>query len=105
MPYMIATFDKPNREHVRDSLRGAHLEWLESHVDKVIAGGGFLTDDGNNVIGGIMMVDIDSAEEARAFIANDPFMGSDLFERVEIVRWRPSFLAFKRLVTGAPLKP
>ena len=97
MAYLIETHDNPGREHVRDSLRQKHLEWLEGHVDKVIAGGALMNDDGSSVIGGLMLVDIDSREEAEAFIADDPFTASDLFARVDIIRWRMSFLDFKRI--------
>jgi len=36
-------------------------------------------------------------DEAQAFIDADPFTAADLFERVEFVRWRMSFLDFKRI--------
>src|SRR3546814_11094691 len=54
-------------------------------------------DEETSVIGGLMLVDLDSKEEAEAFIAADPFTAADLFERVEIVRWRVSFLDFQRV--------
>jgi uncharacterized protein YciI len=97
LAYLIETHDKPGHEHVRDSLRQKHLEWLESHVDKVIAGGALMNHEGTSVIGGLMLVDIDSREEAEAFIANDPFTASGMFARVDIIRWRMSFLDFKRI--------
>src|SRR3546814_23473 len=97
MAYMIATYDKPNHEHVRDRVRQSHLQYLEANVTKVIAGGGFWNDEETSVIGGLMLVDLDSKEEAEAFIAADPFTAADLFERVEIVRWRVSFLDFQRV--------
>jgi len=40
--------------------------------------------------------------EAEEFIRNDPFSSGDLFERVEIVRWKCSFLDFKRVLPAAP---
>lgn len=103
MPYMIATYDKPGHEHVRDATRAKHLEYLEANVDRMIAGGGFWNDEGTSVIGGLILVDVDSKAEAEAFIANDPFTAADLFERVELVRWRQSFLDFKRVFPVAPV--
>ena len=104
MPYMIATYDKPGHEHVRDRVRAAHLAFLEAHVDRVIAGGGLFTEDASSVIGGLLLFEGDTEEDARAFIAQDPFSHADLFERVEIVRWRPSFFEFARLAPGTDLK-
>ncbi len=105
MPYMILTFDKPGHEHVRDATRAQHLEYLEANVDKLVAGGGLLTDAADSVIGGLILLDVDTAEEAQAFIASDPFTATGMFERVEVVRWRPSFFDFKRLAPGTVLKP
>lgn len=101
MPYMIATYDKPDHEHVRDATRARHLEYLEANVDRMIAGGGFWNDEGTSVIGGLILVDVDTKAEAEAFIANDPFSQVDLFDRVELVRWRQSFLDFKRVFPAA----
>lgn len=97
MAYMIATYDKPGHEHVRDRVRQSHLEYLEANVTKVIAGGGFLNDEGTSVIGGLILLDVETRDEAQAFIDADPFMAADLFERVELIRWRMSFLDFKRV--------
>jgi hypothetical protein len=97
MPFVISTFDKPNTKHIRDKLRQRHLEYLESQVGRIIAGGGFFNQDGSLVIGGMLIVDVDTREQADAFIKNDPFSSEDLFERVEIVRWKASFFDHKRL--------
>ena len=102
MPFVISTFDKANHKHVRDALRQRHLEYLEANVKKVIAGGGFFNDEGTLVIGGLLIVDVESRVEAEEFIRNDPFSSGDLFERVEIVRWKCSFLDFKRVLPAAP---
>lgn len=101
MAYMIATYDKPGHEHVRDRVRQAHLEYLEANVGKVIAGGGFWDDGGTTVIGGLLLVDTEEKAEAQSFIDADPFSQAELFERIELVRWRISFLDFKRIYPAA----
>jgi uncharacterized protein YciI len=103
LAFVIATYDKPDHKHVRDSVRQRHLEYLEANVKKVIAGGGFFNDDGTLVIGGLLIVDVDTRAEAETFIRNDPFTAADLFQRVEINRWKCSFLDFKR-VAPAPAR-
>jgi uncharacterized protein YciI len=97
LAYVIATYDKPDHKQVRDSFRQRHLEYLEANVDKVIAGGGFFSDDGTAVIGGLLIVNVDTRAEAERFIQNDPFTAAGLFQRVEINRWKASFFDFKRL--------
>ena len=102
MPFMIATYDKPLHEHVRDATRAQHFEFLEANVGKMIAGGGFWNNDGTAVIGGLMLLDVETYAEAEAFIAEDPFSSVDLFERVEIVRWKPAFFDYKRIPPPSP---
>ena len=100
MPYLIVTYDKRGHENVRDRTRAEHLAFLEANVHKVIAGGGFMNDEATSVIGGMMIIDVDSRAEAQAFIDQDPFTHVALFERVEIIRWRPAFFEFKRVQPG-----
>jgi uncharacterized protein YciI len=95
--YVIATYDKPDHKHVRDSFRQRHLEYLEANVNKVMAGGGLFSDDATSIIGGLLIVDVETRAEAQMFIQNDPFTAADLFQRVEIHRWKASFFDFKRL--------
>jgi uncharacterized protein YciI len=97
LPFVITTYDKPGHKQVRDDYRQRHLEYLEANVRKVIAGGGLFNDEGTLVIGGLLVIDVDTPAEAEAFIRNDPFTGANLFERVEIVRWKSSFFDFKRV--------
>lgn len=100
MAFLILTFDKPEHGHVRDAHRSAHYAHLEAHMAKLIASGG-LRDSADEVfIGGAIMLDVDTRAEAELFAETDPFAQAGLFERVEIVRWRPAFLAGQRV--GAP---
>jgi uncharacterized protein YciI len=100
--FVITTYDKPDHKHVRDAIRQRHLEYLEANVKKMIAGGGFFNDDGTAVIGGLIIVDVDTRAEAEAFIEDDPFTAGNLFERVEITRWKSSFFDYKRILPGTP---
>src|SRR3546814_9403506 len=59
------SYDKPGHEHVRDRVRQSHLEYLEANVEKVIAGGGFLNDEGTSVIGGLILLDVETRAEAQ----------------------------------------
>jgi hypothetical protein len=101
MPYLITTLDKPGHEAVRDRLRAEHLAYMEANVDKVIAGGGFFNDASTSVLGGMILLDVATRTEAEAFLDKDPFMHADLFERVEIRRWRAAFFDYKRVLPPA----
>ncbi len=92
MPFLIETFDKPNHAHVRARERAVHLDFLAQHQALLLACGAKLNDDGSSLGGGIYIVDVETREEAQAFIAQDPFSQVGLFERVSIVRWRKAYV-------------
>lgn len=93
MPYMIETFDKPNRQELRKQTRNEHLDYLAAHAAKLLACGAKLNDDGSDGGGGIYIVDVETRAEAEQFIAADPFSKVDLFREIRIMRWRKAYLA------------
>jgi len=92
MPYIIETFDKPGHQAVRQQHRATHLEYLDANKHLLLACGAKLQDDGTDAGGGLYVVDLDTREEAEAFIAADPFHQAGLFERVTITRWRKAYV-------------
>ncbi len=93
MPYLIETFDKPGHQQLRRDTRDEHLRYLEANKALLLACGAKLADDGNDLGGGLYVVDLDTRDEAERFIADDPFSRVQLFERVTITRWRKAYLA------------
>ena len=95
MPYAIQTQDKPDHGHLRAELRAAHLAFLDANLDKLLAAGAVIDDDGTGGHGGILIVDTDDRAEAEAFIAGDPFFKAGLFENVTVTRWRKAYFNFE----------
>lgn len=92
MPFLVQTFDKRDSHALRDSLRPEHLEFLDRQAHLLLACGAKLSDDGTQASGGIYLLDVETRQAAEEFIAADPFSRGELFERVEIVRWRKAYL-------------
>ncbi len=92
MPYIIETFDKPNSLAMRKENRDAHLQFLDENKAALIACGAKLNDDGSDQGGGLYIVAVESAEEARAFIEQDPFFKIGLFGDIKITRWRKAYV-------------
>jgi uncharacterized protein YciI len=90
MPYAITWIDEPGTETVRLELREAHLDYMRKNVGRVLASGGLLDDPGEVGIGGLILLDIDSREEAEEFVKADPFYIGGLYKPV-ITRWRKAF--------------
>ena len=93
MPYIIETWDKPDRTAIRAATRPAHLEFLAMQREKLIFCGAKLRDDGGDLGGGIYVLDTEDRREAEVFIATDPFTKAQLFDRVTIVRVRKTYVA------------
>ena len=92
MPYMIETFDKTDAGDLRQKLRAPHLEFLEKNQKLLLACGAKLMDDGVTGTGSFYIVDVETREEAEAFVNQDPFAEGGLFDRIEINRWRKAYL-------------
>lgn len=92
MAFMIETFDKPGHGDLRTRTRDKHLEYLDTHKALLLACGAKLNDDGSSAGGGLYVVDVETREEAEKFIQADPFSAVELFERINITRWRKAYV-------------
>lgn len=93
MPYLIETFDSPERSNIRRQRYQEHLDFLAEQADLLLACGAKLSEDGESANGGIYLLNVDTRNEAEEFIARDPFMQGNLFRNVVVQRWRKAYLA------------
>jgi hypothetical protein len=98
MPYAIQTLDKPGSEEIRAAARPAHLEYLTTNKDKLLAAGALINDDGTGGSGGILIIDTEDRKEAERFVAEDPFTKAGLFQKITVTRWRKAFFNKERLI-------
>jgi uncharacterized protein YciI len=91
MFYMFHCTDKAGSADIRLSNRPAHLAHLESLGERLIAAGPLLTEDGQGMIGSLVVVDCADAAEAQAVADADPYAQAGLFESVVIRPWRRVF--------------
>jgi uncharacterized protein YciI len=88
MLYTIYCVDKPDRGELRKANRTAHLGYLTTYGDQVVQAGPLLSDDGESMIGSLLIMDLENRAEAEEFVAGDPYGMADLFETVIIARWK-----------------
>ena len=81
--------DKPGALQVRLDTRPDHLAYLNAlKADgKLGFAGPFLGDDGKPT-GSLVVVKVETIEEARQIAANDPYAKAGLFESVTITEWK-----------------
>lgn len=86
MPYVLLCKDAPGKLAVRMANREAHLAYArESGI--VSLGGPFLNAAGE-MAGSMLVLDVETREEAEAFAAADPYALAGLFEVTEIHAWK-----------------
>ena len=88
MLWAISRVAAPNFAAMREKGLQAHLNYLHSHKSILVVSGATLTDDGKEIIGSMLIVNVNSRAEAKAFADDDPFAKAGMFKSVTITRMR-----------------
>ena len=88
MLYVISCTDKPDHGHVRQENRPMHLDYLKGKGDTLRLARPYIADDGEAVLGSMIVVDVADRAEAEAIAAGDPYAKAGLFTNVEIRAFR-----------------
>ena len=88
MLYILYNEDRPDGLAVREATREAHLAYLERHKDKLVLGGGLLSEDGKTRLGSVFILNVPDRKAAEAFSADEPFHKAGLFKTTKITRMR-----------------
>lgn len=86
MLYVLICEDKDNSEELRKATRADHLAYIGGF--DVRLAGPMLSDDGERMIGSIIILDADSLDAAQAFAESDPYKLAGLFASVRIRPFR-----------------
>ena len=86
MHYVIHALDRPDAGDLRDQTRPDHLAYWDDFA--VTFGGPLLSDDGQ-MVGSLIVLDVDPRQTAEELAAGDPYAEAGLFERVTITGFRP----------------
>lgn len=98
MPYLIQTFDEEGTAELRAEHRQDHLVYLDETKEVLLACGAKISETDGEPTGGVYLLDVDTREEAEAYIAADPFAKVGLFREIQINQWRKAFLNKERFV-------
>lgn len=80
--------DKPDSAGVRQATRPAHLDWIKQAPFPLAAAGPLIAQDGETMIGSLLIVQSGDAEAVRAWAAGDPYAAAGLFESVTVTGFR-----------------
>jgi uncharacterized protein YciI len=88
MQFVMICEDKPDSLALRMANRDNHLEYIGTHSEKIRLAGPMLSDDGEGMVGSLLIIDAESIEQVRELSANDPYAQAGLFSRVTIHPFR-----------------
>lgn len=88
MHFVVYYTDKPNSLPLRMANRPAHLDYVKNS-SCVCLGGPLLGADGESMAGGMVVLELDTIEQARAWADADPYVKCGLMESaiVRPFRW------------------
>ena len=88
MLFALICTDKPNSTAVRMEARPRHLAYIQSRMKDVKIAGPFVSEDGETMMGSMLILDLPDIEAARAFATADPYAQAGLFSNVDIRPWK-----------------
>lgn len=78
--------DKPGALQTRLDNRDAHLAYIKE--TGVVAQAGPLLDDSGNMAGSLVILDVETMQQAQDWANNDPYAKAGLFGTVELIEWK-----------------
>ena len=88
MHWVLLAEDRADAGTIRADTRTDHLEWIAGSIDHVVRAGPFLADDGETMLGSLLIIDFPDRAAAEAWAAEDPYAKAGLFESVTITAWK-----------------
>ncbi len=83
----LTAHDKPDAGAIRAENRPAHLEYLSTHA-AIVSQAGPLLNEAGDMIGSLIILDVEDMTKANAFAANDPYAQAGLFANVSLTQWK-----------------
>ena len=83
--FVIRAYDGEGMLDKRMEVRPRHLEGMEKMRDHVICAGGLL-DDAGRMKGSLLVVEFESREDVDAFLAQEPYVIEQVWEKIEVER-------------------
>ena len=91
MLYAIYCKDKPDHLQTRLDNRPAHVEYLKKFQGQHVCTGPLLSDDGQGMVGSLLVMEFADRRAAEDFAASDPYARAGLFQSVTITPFRKTF--------------
>lgn len=86
MPYLVTCIYLPDAATTRLGIRDLHIRYILDNLAKIDYAGALSSEDGKESIGMFVALKTDSIEQARQFLAQEPYTLAQLFGSVNFAR-------------------
>ena len=83
MQFLIRAYDGEGKLEKRMEVRPHHLEGMKKLSEHIISAGGLLDEEGR-MKGSALIMDFESRKELDDYIANEPYVVENVWEKIEI---------------------
>jgi uncharacterized protein YciI len=83
MQFLIRAYDGEGKLDKRMEVRPHHLEGMKKLSEHIISAGGLLDAEGK-MKGSALIMDFESCQELDDYIANEPYVVENVWEKIEI---------------------
>ena len=80
--FLVLCYDGEGSADIRERELDGHLEYVERHSDQYLVAGPLRDPGTQPLIGSFFLVAASSADEARAIVANDPYVKSGMYREI-----------------------
>lgn len=79
MLFAFILIDKPEHAELRQRVRPEHKAYLGAAAGRIAFAGPFTHDDGQTMLGSLLVIDFPSRDAAHAWLADEPFTRAGLY--------------------------
>lgn len=79
MLFAFVLLDRPGAADLRNRVRPEHKAYLGAVADRIAFAGPLTADDGQAMIGSLLVIDFASRDAARTWLAGEPFTRAGLY--------------------------
>lgn len=82
--FMVLAYDGAGSAPIRERELDGHLEYVEKHCDRYLTCGPMRNPDETELIGSFFLVVADDEQDARDFLAGDPYLASGMYATIHV---------------------
>jgi uncharacterized protein len=84
MLFSIMLLDKPGASALRTQMRPEHKTYLTLVQDRIAFAGPLTSDDGQHMVGSLLVIDFNSRQDVMTWMAAEPFNGAGLYAATSV---------------------